>query len=174
LKIAITFIQFLNPDNTDHMKFFARLISTGLGIGYFPKAPGTIASLATVVVYWYSPDISTLFILCFCLCFFLIGVVSSSVTEKEVQQKSGNNALHDPGIIIIDEIAGMLIALIALPKTVPFAIAAFILFRFFDIIKPFPVNKAERLPSGWGIMLDDVLAGIFANIILQLSRFIFY
>jgi len=151
------------------MAFLSRLISTGLGIGYFPKAPGTVASLATVVVYWFCPTVSMLSFLCFCLFIVLIGIVTSSITEKEVQQKSGTNALHDPGIIIIDEIAGMLIALIALPKTVPFVIVAFVLFRFFDIVKPFPVNKAEKLPSGWGIMFDDVVAGILANIILQLS-----
>ena len=99
---------------------------------------------------------------------------TSSITEKEFQKKAGNNKIHDPGIIIIDEIAGMLFALIALPKTLPLVIAAFFLFRFFDIVKPFPIKKIEKLPTGWGIMFDDVAAGIFSNIVLQLTLRIFH
>ncbi len=151
------------------MTFLARIISTGLGIGYFPKAPGTVASLATVIVFWLCPGLSALPFILLCVFIILVGIVTSSITEKEFQQKSGDSSLHDPGIIIIDEIAGMLVALIALPKTVPIVIAAFILFRLFDIVKPFPVNKAEKLPTGWGIMADDVVAGILSNVILQLG-----
>ncbi|MBC8183322.1 phosphatidylglycerophosphatase A [candidate division KSB1 bacterium] len=154
------------------MTFLARIISTGLGIGYFPKVPGTAGSLATVIVFWFCPDLLTLPFIFLCVFIILVGIITSSITEKEFQQKSGDNTLHDPSIIIIDEIAGMLVALIALPKTLPFVIAAFLLFRFFDIVKPFPVNKAEKLPAGWGIMLDDVVAGILANVILQLGRLI--
>ena len=150
------------------MVFLARLFSTGLGIGYSPVAPGTMGALATVIIYWFCPDLSALQLFVFCIVITLIGIFTSSITEKEFQENAGNNSLHDPGIIIVDEIVGMLVALIALPKTLPFIIAAFVLFRFFDIVKPFPIKKIEKLPTGWGIMLDDIAAGIFSNVILQL------
>ena len=152
---------------------FARIISTGIGIGYFPKAPGTMGSLATIIIFWFCPDLSLQLFLFFCAIITLVGIIASSITEKEFQQKHGDNNLHDPGIIIIDEVAGMMVALIAIPKTLPMIIGAFVLFRFFDIVKPFPINKVEKLPSGLGIMSDDILAGIFSNIILQIIVLIF-
>ena len=85
-----------------------------------------------------------------------------------MQEKAQDKQLNDPGIIVIDEMAGMLVAFIAIPKELIFIIAAFILFRFFDIVKPFPINIVENLSSGWGIVLDDFVAGIFANIVLQI------
>ncbi len=156
------------------MTFLARLISTAFGIGYSPIGPGTMGALATVIIYWFSPELTTLQLVLFCIFITLLGVFTSSITEKEFQKRAGNNKVHDPGIIIIDEIAGMLVALIALPKTLPLVIAAFFLFRFFDIVKPFPIKKIEKLPTGWGIMFDDVAAGIFSNIVLQLIIVIFH
>lgn len=155
------------------MTFLARLLSTGFGIGYSPKAPGTMGALVTVVVYWFCPTRSPLFLFSFSFAVIIIGIITSSITEKEFQNKTANYALRDPAIIIIDEIAGMLTALIFIPKKLPFVIIAFLLFRFFDIAKPFPINRVEKLPSGWGIMFDDVIAGIFSNIILQISLLIF-
>ena len=155
------------------MKILARIISTGLGLGYFPKAPGTVGSLAPAIVFWLIPEISTVPFLLFCVFIFVIGVITSSITEKEFQKKTGDSTLHDPGIIVIDEIAGMLVALIALPKTLVIVIAAFILFRVFDIFKPFPVKNAQKLPAGWGIMADDVVAGVLSNVVLQICLLIF-
>lgn len=81
---------------------------------------------------------------------------------------------HDSGRIVWDEVVGMMITVAALPKEWLIYLVAFIVFRFFDILKPFPVNKSQNLPHGWGVMVDDVLAGIYANIVLQiLARFVF-
>lgn len=156
------------------MTLISRLISTGLGVGYFPIAPGTMGTLAAVVVFWFCPQVSIFQLILICLGLTAIGIYSASITEKEMQNKAGSDELHDPGIIVIDEIVGMFVALIAIPKTLNFVIAAFILFRIFDIAKPFPIKKIEKLPSGWGIILDDVAAGLFANIILQIVIIIFH
>lgn len=156
------------------MTLISRLISTGLGVGYFPGAPGTMGTLAGVVVFWFCPQVSAFQLILICLGLTVIGIYSASITEKEMQNKVGSDELHDPEIIVIDEIVGMLVALIAIPKTLKFVVAAFILFRIFDIAKPFPIKKIEKLPSGWGIILDDVAAGIFANLILQIGIRIFH
>jgi phosphatidylglycerophosphatase A len=95
-----------------------------------------------------------------CLLFLVIGFWAGSIVEKE-QGK-------DPGIIVIDEMVGQWCALLFLPFTIPIFIASFFLFRAFDIIKPFPARKSEDLKGGAGIMIDDIIAGIYANIILQI------
>jgi len=156
------------------MILIARLFSTIFGVGYFPVAPGTMGTLVTVIIYWFFPELTTLQLFLSLIFITFLGVISSSVTEKEFQRNAGDKSLHDPGIIIIDEVAGMLAALIAIPKTLPFVAAAFLLFRLFDITKPFPIKKIEKLPSGWGIMLDDVAAGTLSNIILQITILIFH
>lgn len=153
--------------------FLSRLISTAFGIGYFPYGPGTLSALAVIFVYLFCPRIDIIHFIAIILAVTFLGVATSTITEKEMQIKSGESELHDPGIIVIDEIVGMLFALIALPHKLKFILPAFILFRFFDIVKPFPINKCEKLPAGWGIMLDDVVAGIFANIIIQIPMIIF-
>ncbi len=150
------------------VKLFARFISTGFGLGYSPVAPGTLGSLATMVIWWFCPLFSTAQFFLINLFVFVLGILTAAVTEKEYQQKYNNKDLHDPGIIIIDEVAGMMTALFAIRKSLFLFIAAFGLFRFFDILKPFPIKKFEKLPSGWGIVCDDVLAGVFANVVLRL------
>ena len=163
-----------NNSREEKMKnVLSRIISTGLGVGYFPVAPGTMGSLEAVLIYWFSPPIALEIFATIILAVTLIGVISSSITEKEVREKSGDSELHDPGIIVIDEIAGMFFALLFIPKSLILVSGAFVLFRFFDIVKPFPVKNLERLPSGWGIMLDDIAAGIMANLLLQLIIMIF-
>ena len=90
-----------------------------------------------------------------------IGVPISSVVERE-------SGVTDPGFVVIDEVAGQLIALIAIPARWQYVLASFILFRGFDILKPPPLRKIEKLPGGWGIMLDDVGAGLYALVLLHL------
>ncbi len=156
------------------MKYFlARLIATGLGIGYSPVAPGTLGALAAVVGYFFCPPANLVTFFIGLLILTLIGIVVSTLTERDQQLKANDREVHDPGIIIIDEIAGMLFALIALPNEPIVVGAAFVLFRFFDIVKPFPINRCERFPGGWGIMLDDIVAGVFANLILQIVLLLF-
>lgn len=154
-------------------KVVAKAISTGLGLGYAPLGPGTMGALAITIVYWFIPLDNLWYFIFLVLGITLIGVYSSSITEKEMQSNVGDQNFHDPGIIIIDEIAGMLVTLIAIPKEFKYLVIAFILFRFFDIVKPFPIKKVEKLKAGWGIMMDDVVSGIFANVLLRVIILIF-
>jgi phosphatidylglycerophosphatase A len=92
----------------------------------------------------------------------LVGIWSADVMERVLQRT-------DPGPVVIDEVHGMLVTLLFLSVNVTGAIVGFVLFRVFDVLKPFPANRAERLPGGWGIMLDDALAGVYAHLVLRLA-----
>ena len=153
------------------------IIATGFGTGYAPKAPGTVGSLLACLLYvllvgsfgWqltaeetglFTSSFSILFFL-FILFSFFIGLPSS----RYMEQKLGK----DPSCVVIDEIAGMWIALWAIPFTWTNLLLAFILFRFFDILKPMGIGYFDKnLKGEWGIMMDDVLAGVYANIVLRL------
>jgi phosphatidylglycerophosphatase A len=137
------------------MRIIHFLTATGFGMGYSPIAPGTAGSLlASIFAYFIlSGDAVLLSIMTFL--FFFIGVYSSTYVEKDLSRE-------DPSIVVVDEMVGMWISLIFIPPLWWKYLIAFTLFRFFDIIKPFPVNKLQNLPEGWGIMLDDVGAGIYA------------
>lgn len=142
-------------------KWLARIFGSAFGIGYVPFAPGTFASGAAALLYLYVPEIRELPMLALLIALStVIGVWAGGVMEKEYGE--------DPSQAVIDEVAGQWIALLFIPFS-PFAVLlAFILFRLFDVLKPGPVDWAQRLPGGWGIMSDDVLAGVFANLSLQL------
>jgi phosphatidylglycerophosphatase A len=90
----------------------------------------------------------------------LLGIPTSTVVARE-------SGIKDPGFVVIDEVAGQMIALIGVPLHWKYLLAGFILFRSFDIVKPFPLRRLERLPGGTGIMLDDVGAGLYALVLLQ-------
>jgi phosphatidylglycerophosphatase A len=139
-----------------------KIIATSLGIGYIGKGGGTVAAAVAalcwylvladshVPVYW--PVICTIGIT-------LVGVWSS----YEVEPYWGK----DDKKVVIDEVAGMCISLLFLPVNIKYVLAGLILFRFFDILKPLGIRKTEALPGGWGVMVDDVLAGIYSNLLLQ-------
>ena len=139
----------------------SKWLATCLGIGYIQKGAGTIAALFCCLI-WYvarvhsAPVLFQLLILTFV---FLTGVWASTILEK----KWG----HDSNRIVIDEVLGMGVGLILLPVGWKTLVIAFIVFRFFDIVKPLYIRKMEDLPSGWGVMADDLLAGIYTNIIMQ-------
>jgi phosphatidylglycerophosphatase A len=97
---------------------------------------------------------------------FIIGLPAAGAAEKHFDKK-------DPRKCVIDEVAGQMVSLLFIPYNVYLYAAAFLLFRFFDILKPFPVKRAERIPGGLGIMLDDILAGLYALAVLQLYRYFF-
>lgn len=143
----------------------ANYFSTVLKIGYLPLAPGTWGSLAALVC-WYLilPSISSITFIVSILIIFVVGTYTSSVTESELDKK-------DPSVIVIDEWVGQWIALLFLPQSLLWGIVAFALFRLFDIWKPYPINKLDDIKGGFGIMLDDVLAGIYALIGVQLLRY---
>ncbi|MBN1154850.1 phosphatidylglycerophosphatase A [candidate division KSB1 bacterium] len=150
------------------MRLLIRFVATTLGVGYSPVGPGTCGAIVACLFYWYVFPTNVLSLSLIVLCTFFLGVLSATQIENEDIELYGAEKGHDPQIVVIDEFVGMLIALLALPKTIPITIVSFILFRFFDIVKPFPIKQSQMLPSGWGIMMDDVLAGVFSNVIIQL------
>ncbi len=143
------------------MNTISSWIATCFRIGYLPLAPGTWGSIfALLVWYFFLVDLSPLLLMIISLVVFFVGVITSA----SVIESTGNG---DPSEVIIDELAGQWIALIAVPHTLVYGIAAFLLFRILDIFKPPPIKQLERLPGGWGVMLDDVAAGIITCTILN-------
>ncbi len=143
-------------------KALAYIIGTVLGSGYFPKAPGTAGSLFAVLFYYFFISSGwVLLVLSFVL--FFAGAASATFIEREKGK--------DAQLIVIDELVGQWIACLFLPKTMPVLAAAFLFFRLFDIFKPYPIDKLQNLAGGWGVMSDDALAGIYANVTIQLIIF---
>jgi phosphatidylglycerophosphatase A len=137
-------------------------IATVAYCGYAPIAPGTVGSAAGLLVYglvrWTgSPIVEAILI----AVTFATGVWSATLAERHFGGV-------DPGPVVIDEVLGMLLTLAFIPVGWPGAIAGFFLFRVFDVIKPYPANKLEHLHGGFGIMADDAMAGIYANVSLRL------
>jgi phosphatidylglycerophosphatase A len=144
------------------MKNFILLLATGFGVGYSPIAPGTLGTLVAILIYYFLSNIPSLLYE-----ITLVGFLSLSVWV------SGNAEIffrkRDDQRIVIDEIMGFLITMLWVPKTIRFVIIGFLLFRFFDILKPFPIRRFERVfKGGFGVVLDDVVAGVYANIVLRL------
>ena len=143
------------------MSFIARLLATGFYTGYAPKAPGTAGSLFGLFLYWAIPGSESVYSLGGIVLLFLAGVWAANRVEKETK-------VQDNQIIVIDEIVGMLITVVLFEKTLIWLVVGFLLFRFFDIIKPFPAKSSEKIPHGWGVMIDDVVAGIYSAVCLRL------
>lgn len=147
------------------MKKICRAISTAGGIGYLPLAPGTWAAIVTTICWYlmkeHFPSMSEgkneLIIIAIITG---IGIWSSRIVEKDWGK--------DPSIVVIDEVAGMCISLLWIPVSAFYYIIALTLFRIFDIAKPFGIRKMEKIGGGWGIMMDDVLAGVYALLTLNL------
>ncbi|PLX50350.1 MAG: phosphatidylglycerophosphatase A [Desulfobulbaceae bacterium] len=138
------------------------LIATGFYSGYLPKAPGTWGSLVGVLLVFLLHALSLQIYLSVVAGLFIVGSFVAGEAEKILDNR-------DPGVVVIDEIVGMLITMIAVPVTPLTMALGFILFRVFDIAKPFPVNFFDQhFHGGLGIMLDDVVAGIYSLIIMQL------
>jgi phosphatidylglycerophosphatase A len=145
---------------------WATLVATFFGIGRLRPGPGSWGAAATVILwavvaYALAPSLRTPVAIAAALFVILIGIPAAT----QVARATG---VKDPHFVVIDEVAGQLIALIAVPLAWKTFVAGFILFRAFDILKPPPVRQLERLPEGIGIVLDDVAAGIFALAVMQL------
>ncbi|MEW5804495.1 MAG: phosphatidylglycerophosphatase A [bacterium] len=139
------------------------LIATGFGLGYSPVVSGTVGSLGGIVLFWFLHMLPWPLYLVTVAALFVLGIWAADRAENLFQEK-------DSGFIVIDEIAGFLITAFLIPWNWGWMIAAFLLFRVFDILKPFPWRRAEKLPGGLGIMLDDAGAGIYANLLLHAVR----
>jgi phosphatidylglycerophosphatase A len=144
---------------------FNKVIATAFGLGYAPIAPGTFGALGAYLlnIFLIHSTHYNLILGINILIFMMLGVYVSFQLEAEWGS--------DPSRIVIDEVVGMWIATIFLPANFYVLLTAFILFRFFDIYKPFGIRFFDNLKNGWGVMLDDVLAGIYANILLQAILF---
>lgn len=144
------------------MKLLSKVISTFFGLGYFPVAPGTITSLVVILAYkFYLYQLNWPLYLLILFLLFLVGVYTSTKFSAESNKK-------DPRKIVIDEACGQLLVLFRMPEAWFPVLASFVLFRVFDIVKPYPIKKVEFLPAGWGIMMDDVVAAIYAGVIVNL------
>lgn len=149
------------------MPFYHQLIATGCGVGFFPYGPGTMGALFAIVV-WYllsllvsMPSLIGI-TLALVVLFTFLGAWSATVSERYWGE--------DPSRVVIDEVVGQWIVLLAIPANFQLwhVVVALALFRFFDIVKPLGVRKMENFKGGWGIMADDILAGVYGFIVLQL------
>lgn len=145
---------------------WAALTATFFGIGYLRPGPGTWGSAVAVLLwaaaaYLMSPGYRLPAVIAAAIFITLIGIPAATRVARA-------NSSKDPQFVVIDEVAGQLIALIAAPLTWKAFLAGFILFRAFDIVKPPPVRQLEKLPEGTGIVFDDVAAGIYALVVMQL------
>ena len=152
---------------------WAWALGTFFGAGLLKPGPGTYGSIAAVLL-WFgaahllhpAPVALAIGTAIAALAATLIGIPAATIVARE----SGR---EDPGHVVIDEVAGQLIALIAIPADWRHAAVSLLLFRIFDILKPPPIRQLERLPGGTGIMLDDVAAGLFALLLAQMIRVFF-
>jgi len=131
-------------------------------VGFAPVAPGTVGSAAAIPLFlllrWAgSPWLE----IAVCGVLVVAGAWSARLAERAL-------GVEDPGPVVIDEVVGMLVSLLFLPGTWPVIVAAFFAFRVFDVVKPWPAGRLEDVPGGWGVMADDVMAGVYANLTIQI------
>lgn len=138
----------------------ALFVAQGAWSGRSPFAPGTVGTAAAVLLYLVFSGLSAGWYLAVCVVLTVIAIWSAHEAEKLLGKK-------DDGSIVIDEIAGYFVSMILIPPQWMFIIAAFFLFRLFDIIKPFPLHRLQDLHGGPGIVLDDIGAGIYTNLVLH-------
>lgn len=144
------------------MNQLALVVATFGYVGYFPIAPGTAGSLAALVLFALVRRVGTpVFELGTIIVVLVLGTWAANRTEHVLGRK-------DPGAIVIDEVLGMLMTLAFLPVSTIGVIVGFVLFRIFDVVKPYPAARLEHLKGGPGVMMDDAVAGIYAHISLRL------
>ncbi len=145
------------------MKRFYTFLLSGFGAGWLPVAPGTWGAGVATLLLWpltgVSPAAAVLILSTLILSFSWIGAMGSEKMAAEWGE--------DPKQTVIDEMVGQWIAVLGLPLQWQYWLAGFLLFRFFDIVKPLGIRRMEKLGQGWGVMLDDVVAGAYANVLLQ-------
>jgi len=144
------------------VKKISHLVATTFLTGHSPVAPGTMGSLVGALLYLFCPGLRGAVLFPLTVIIFFTGVWAATITEK----KYG----HDASLINIDELVGIWVTYLFIPDVNIYfiVICGFVLFRIFDIVKPPPVDQSQNLRQGWGVMMDDVLAGVYANIVLRL------
>lgn len=159
------------PSNGPNMSLLDRvawLYATGCGVGLAPKAPGTFGSLLGLPIVWVWQSLSRP--IHEAVIVSLTGILIGVVAAQRVAQR---RQLKDPGCVVCDEISAFAIVFSLTPMSWITAIIGFAWFRVFDIVKPWPIRLLEKLPGGWGIMADDLLAGVFAAVALQGTLWLF-
>jgi phosphatidylglycerophosphatase A len=150
----------------------AFVVASVFGAGYSPVASGTVGSLVTAVAIWLLPlppfriAVTPLRIAVALVVVILLGIWAGSRVERVLGRK-------DPGVIVIDEVAGMLLSVVLLPLSIPVLVTAFLLFRLFDIWKPFPARESQALTGGMGVMVDDLIAGLYTLVLVMGARALF-
>ena len=136
-------------------------LATCFKIGYLPIAPGTWGSLVAIIGWWlWLQYLDPLVFIVLIIAIFTIGVFATNTIIDHTGEK-------DPSRVIIDEVAGQWLGLLILPDGILYIAGAFFLFRFLDILKPWPIRQMEQFPKGWGVMLDDILAGLMTLGLIQ-------
>ncbi|MCW8849900.1 MAG: phosphatidylglycerophosphatase A [Melioribacteraceae bacterium] len=143
-----------------------KLVGSGFYSGYIPFAPGTFGSIVALAIYLIPAFQSIYVILSFIIFGFFIGIPLGNYFEEKYGK--------DPKQFTFDEFIGTWIAFLYLPQSIELIALTFIIWRFFDIVKPFPANRAESVNGGLGIMLDDVISGLYSLIIMYIFKILFY
>ena len=147
------------------MKRFYRLTLSGFGAGWLPVAPGTWGAALAALLAWplalATPQLLVPELIVLIVAFSWIGALGSDALADDWGA--------DPGQTVIDEMVGMWITLLGLPMDWRYWLAGFLLFRLFDIVKPLGIRRLESITGGWGVVLDDVMAGVYANLLLQIA-----
>jgi len=156
----------MKPDPPTLGDRLALLWGTGFGTGYSPVVSGTVGTLVGIPLYLlfhrvffglFGTAVGLALYLAATTALFFAGVIAANRLEKRFQSK-------DPSQVVADEVVGYLVAACAIAPSLASVTVTFVLFRIFDIVKPFPARRSERLPGGWGIMVDDIWAGLYANL----------
>jgi phosphatidylglycerophosphatase A len=140
-------------------RFFPLALATVFGVGYIPFAPGTFGSAAGLLVWWLLPSSAAVQALAIVV-LFVVGSWSGGVAEDHFRGT-------DPSHVVVDEVMGMLMTLFLNPVGGWGVVGGFLLFRVADVVKPFPARRLERLPGGVGVMADDAMAAVYANLALR-------
>jgi len=142
-----------------------KIFASALFSGYAPFASGTVGTLVGILIYLIPSFSQTAILLPACAFVFVLGSLAAGTMERAYG--------HDPSIVTIDEVLGIWVSLLFLPKSYVIIAAAFFFFRLFDVLKPWPANVFDKRHGGWNIMLDDVVAGIYTNVVLQIAFRVF-
>lgn len=168
-------MKFLRPPTQNAIELFhkaspldkfALILSSWFGVAMMPVVPGTFGTLAAIPLAIAIASLGPVAGACFLFFFLLLAIWVSGRSAKAIEKE-------DPAEVVIDEVVGLLMTLFLLPATGFNLCLGFVLFRFFDILKPYPIRKLERIGGGAGIVLDDLLAGIYANVCLRLVTSVF-